>query len=236
MSPAWSAEWLLALKRRRLLVLNAGVPLLLVAPISLAGAPAAHAAAAYSVLFVLFGVFGSAIPFVRDGASGLLTRWNLAGLPPRELLGSRVAAQTALDVIEALPAVLFILLVSGPPAAAAPVLLALPFALLVANALGAWAAALARSLAEGALFASVVSLLLLHAAGTFRTPAPGSAGAALERISPFRTLHEAFLEAAGGAAADTLSWTPALVGGAALLILTTAAAPALVARMSSSQD
>ena len=236
MSPAWSAEWLLALRRRRLLALNAGVPLLLVAPISLAGAPAPHAAATYSVLFVLFGVFGSAIPLVRDGASGLLSRWQLAGLPPRDLLGSRLAAQTALDVLEALPAVLFIVLAGGAPAAAAPVLLALPFTLLIANALGAWAAALARSLAEGALFASVLSLLLLHVAGTFRTPTPGSVGATLERVSPFRTLHEAFLGAAGGDAALTLSWTPALFGGATLLVVTALAAPALVSRMARSQD
>jgi hypothetical protein len=239
-SPAWSAEWLLALRRRRLLALNAGIPLLLVAPIALAGAPAAHAAAAYSALFVLFGVFGSAIPLVRDGASGLLTRWHLAGMPPRELLASRIAAQTALDVLEALPATAFIFVASGGAeggaSAAGALLLALPFTLLVANALGAWAAALARSLAEGALFASVLSLLLLHAAGTFRTPATGSLGAAVERFSPFRTLHEAFLGAAGGGVVDGSTWTPALLGGAALLLATAVTGPFLVGRLSRSQD
>ena len=189
------------------------------------------------VLFVLFGVFGSAIPLVRDGGSGLLTRWRLAGLPPRELLTGRLAAQTALDALEALPALLVIVAASGRALTAAPALLiAFPFTLLVANALGAWAAAAARSLAEGALFSSVLSLLLLHAAGTFRTPAPGSIGAALERVSPFRTLHEAFLGAAGGPAADTMSWTPALVGGAALLLLTAAASPLLVRRLQKSQE
>jgi hypothetical protein len=191
----------------------------------------------YTVLFVLFGVFGSAIPLVRDGASGLLTRWRLAGLPPRELLTSRLAAQTALDVLEALPAAVVILLASGRAGSAAPaVILALPFALLVANALGAWTAALARSLAEGALFSSVLSLLLLHAGGTFRTPAAGSLGARIESLSPFRVLHEAFLGAAGGLAADPVTWTPSLVAGAALLVLTAAAAPILVGRLGRSRE
>jgi hypothetical protein len=216
------------------------VPLLLVAPIALAGAPTAHAAAVYSVLFVLFGVFGSAIPLVRDGASGLLTRWHLAGMPARELIGSRIAAQTVLDFIEALPATAFILVAgsrgAGGGSAASALLLALPFTLLVANAIGAWAAALARSLAEAALFASVLSLLLLHAAGTFRTPDAGSPGAVLERFSPFRTLHEAFLGAAGGGTVDGAGWTPALLGGAALLLATAAMGPFLIGRVSRSQD
>jgi hypothetical protein len=228
---------LLAFRRRRLLALNALVPLLLVAPVALSDAPAAHAAAAYTVLFVLFGVFGSAIPLVRDGGSGLLTRWWLAGLPPRELLTSRLAAQTALDALEALPAMVVILLASGRASSASPtVILALPFALLVANALGAWTAALARSLAEGALFSSVLSLLLLHAAGTFRTPADGSLGARLESLSPFRPLHEAFLDAAGGPAADSVVWTPALATGAGALLLTAAAAPLLVGRLGRSRE
>jgi hypothetical protein len=237
MSPAWTAEWLVALRRRRLFVLNAGVPLLLVAPIALVGAPPAHAAAVYAVLFVLFGVFGSAIPLVRDGAAGLLTRWQLAGLPARELLTQRLAAQTSLDVLQALPAVVLILVAGGGgAAAAAPVFIALPLTLLVANALGAWTAALARSLAEAALFSSVLSLLLLHAAGTFRTPAPGSLAATLERVSPFRILHEAFLAATGGPSPSSGSWTPALVTGAMFLMVTAALAATLVGRITSAQE
>jgi hypothetical protein len=234
LNPAWSAEWRVALRRRRLLALNTFMPLLLVAPIALAGAPAGHAAAVYSVLFVLFGVFGSAIPLVRDGADGLLTRWHLAGLPARELLTGRIAAQTVLDVLQAAPSVAVIVLAGG--GAAAPVFIALPFTLLVANALGAWTAALARSLAEGALFSSVTALLLLHGAGTFRTPAPGSLAERIERVSPFRVLHEAFLTAAGGASTDAggapTEWTPALIAGAAFLLITALLAVPLIARIS----
>lgn len=238
MSPAWTAEWQVALRRRRLLVLNTAVPLLLVAPVALSGAPSFHSAAVYSVLFVMFGVFGSAIPLVRDGASGLLTRWHLVGMPPRELLAGRLAAQTALDVLEAVPALVLILVTSPVPAATAapPLLLALPFALLVANALGAWAAALARSLAEAALFSSVLSLLLLHAAGAFRTPAPGTFAETAERLSPFRALHEALLGAVGGPPPASEAWTPALATGAALLMATAAFAPLLLRRLRATRE
>ena len=50
-----------------------------------------------------------------------------------------------------------------------------------------------RSLAKAALFSAVSTLLLLHASGVFRTPLPGSFGAAFESVAPFRTLHEALL-------------------------------------------
>jgi hypothetical protein len=237
LSPAWTVEWLLARRRRRLFFLNAAVPLLLVAPVALSGAPPFHAAAVYSVLFVIFGVFGSAIPLVRDGGSGLLTRWHLVGMPPRELLTARLGAQTALDVLEASPAVALILLASGRPLAAAPALIvALPFALLVANALGAWAAALARSLAEAALFSSVLSLLLLHVAGTFRTPAPGTVAETLERVSPFRMLHEAFLGATRSPSPDPASWLGPLAAGAALLLGTVAVGPFLLERLRGTRE
>lgn len=237
MNPAWTVEWRVAFRRPRLLALNVAVPLLLVTPVALARPPAAHAAAVYSVLFALFGVFGSAIPLVRDGSAGLLTRWRLAGLPAREMLPARLAAQSALDVLQSLPAAALIVVASGRPAEVAPaVLLALPFALVVANALGAWTAALARSLAESALFSSVLSLLLLHAAGVFRTPAAESWAAAAARVSPFRILHEALLEAAGGPAAGPDGWTPALIGGLALVVSTGLSAPFLVRRLQRSQD
>ena len=46
----------------------------------------------------------------------------------------------------------------------------------------------------------MAALLLLHWAGTFRTPVPGTWQATLEAWSPFRPLHESLLAAAGGGA------------------------------------
>ncbi len=219
----WSLEWAVATRRRRLFGLNALIPLLLVGPIAFSGAPAQHAAAVYTVLFTIFGAFGSCIPLIRDGESGLLTRFMLAGVPPRSLLTQRVLAATSLDTVQLLPSLILIALASGNARAFGGVLAALMLTLLVANLLGVWAAALARSVAEGALFAAVSSLLLLHAAGAFRTPAPGTLSAGVERLVPFRLLHESLLAAEGlsppGSGADLL---PPILVAAALVLVTIA--------------
>lgn len=222
----WSLEWRLALRRRRLFVLNVAIPLLLVVPIAVGGAPAFHAAAAYTILFVLFGTFGSAIPLLREGEAGLLGRIVLAGHPEARILVERTLANAALDTLQLLPAFGVVLGLGGAPgpvwALAVPVLAG---ALLAANATGVLVAAAARSLAEGALFAAVVALFLLHGSGVFRTAPPGSAGAALEAVLPFGPLHETVLAGAGGPALS--SGLPALFlapwAGAAVLVLSCAA-------------
>jgi hypothetical protein len=71
--------------------------------------------------------------------------------------------------------------------------LVLPATLVFAGLLGLLVAAIARSVAEGALFAAVSALLLAHASGVFRTPRTGSAGEAIENIAPFRAIHEVLL-------------------------------------------
>lgn len=237
MSVGWTAEWRTGLRRRRLLALNVAVPLLLVAALVVGGAPAAHAAAAVTVLFTIFGVFGSAIPLVRDGEDGLLLRWLLAGVAPRTWVGGRLAAQAALDMLALLPSVVLLAwgATGGTGEAVVRLLVPLGLTLVVANALGAWLAAAARSLAEAALFGAVVALLLLHLAGVFRTPTAGSWQAAAEACIPFRLLHEALLETLGvGVGTGGIgAWPPALSVAAVFLLLTWLAAPALLGRLSS---
>ncbi len=231
----WAAEWQLALRRPRLLVLNVGIPLLLVLPIALGGAPPFHAAAAYAVLFVLFGTFGSAIPLLRDAEGGILRRLLLAGGSGPAILLPRIVVGTLLDTLQLLPAALVILMLGG--ASGRVWLLLIPTlvgTLLTANLVGVWIAAVARSLAEGALFAAVVSLFLLHGSGVFRTARPGSPGAALESVLPFGPVHQLLLEGAGGAALQ-LSTGAALLsscGGALLLgALTITVSGALIERI-----
>ncbi len=235
--PIWRMEWRLALRRRRLFLLNVGIPLLLVGPLVLGGAPPYHAAAACTVLFVLFGSFGSAIPLVRDGESGLLRRIRLTGVSGRGYLVQRAAGGALLDTVQLLPC-LVLLLVSGRAGIGlwmwAPVLLIV--ALMVANLLGIWVAAVARSLAEGALFAAVVSLFLLHGSGVFRTGAPGSTAATLEAFLPFGSLHaivRGALTGGGGGGLPTPTWIlPGPVWGSILFgAMTFAVAPRLFERI-----
>ena len=233
--PVWRLEWRLALRRRRLLLLNTAIPVLLVLPLAAGGAPAYHSSAAYAVLFVLFGTFGSAIPLLRDGESGPLRRMILRGIPERALLAERILAAAALDTLEILPALLLIswLGAAGGPAVAA-LLASVPPALLAANLVGCWVAALARSIAEGALLAALASLFLLHGSGVFRTPAQGSWEARLETLLPFTPFHEALFAVAGGALpGDATALGPPLLLTLALVLATLLPARALLERITS---
>lgn len=221
--PVWRTEWLTVLRRRRLLTLNILIPLAFVGSIAFSPAPAVHAAAVFAVLFSLFGTFGSSIPLIRDGESGLLGRYVLTGVHPGGLLLQRVFAAAALDSIELAPSVLVIAIARGSSASQLMMLVpAMVLGLVAANALGALTAAMARSVAEGALFSAVAALLLLHWAGTFRTPLPETWQASLELWSPFRPLHEALLAASGGGPDldPALLITPLGAALALLLLLT----------------
>jgi ABC-2 type transporter len=208
-----------AMQRRRLFLLNVLIPLAVTVPIAFSGAPAHHAVAVYAVQFILFGTFGAAIPALRDAETGIMSRLRATALAPTPLLLGRSAAGAGLDLIQLMPSVAVILLAThaGPSAwfAVHAVLLA---SLFIANNVGLWVAAIARSVAEGALFAAVAALLLLHASGVFRTPLPGSIGAAFERVAPFRALHEAIL--AAGTTAPPAFPLPLILETAATLVIT----------------
>lgn len=218
----WRLEEQLALRRRRLFALNVTVPLVLVTPLALGGAPGAHAAAVYAVLFTFFGVFGSAIPLVRDGEEGLLERIMLTGFPLQRYVLDRTLSGALLDLLQLLPAAGMILTGADTRVGhIGPLAVALLAALVAANALGVLVAWVARSIAEAALFGAVSSLFLLYFSGVFRTPAPGSFLAVVEGVMPFTALHEALLVTVGASSVtaaqliERLGWA----GGVALALL-----------------
>lgn len=215
----WRMEWKIALRRRRLFVLNMGIPLFLVGPLVVARAPVFHAAAAVAVLFVLFGTFGSAIPLLREGEEGILRRLLLTGVPEARLLAERVLAHAALDLVQLTPSLVLLLWGWGAEGSiwlhSVPIL---ALTLLAANLAGVWVAALARSVAEGALFAALAALFLLHGSGVFRSAPPDTLGALLESILPFGPLHSVIL-AAGGGEPPGLVWSLSAPGSGALLLL-----------------
>ena len=230
----FAVEWRIALRRRRLMAFNVATPVLLVAPLALGGAPAYHASATYAVLFVLFGTFGSTIPLLREADGGPLRRIILSGFPEPRFVVERMMAGTALDLLQLLPAMALVL---GAGRAGVTVwtavVPALFLALLTANLVGLWVAAFAASMAEGALLAAVLSLFLLHGSGVFRTPAPGSLGARIEMILPYRPLHEVFLAGAQGVAPPG-GWDmlPAAAVLVFFLLASTALSSALLERIS----
>jgi hypothetical protein len=178
------------------------VPVVLVLAISLGGAPEFHAAAVYTVLFTLFGTFGSAIPLVRDAEAGLFGRIIRAGVPPSHFLIERAAGGSAIDALQLLPALTIATLGSISLNGWIRAVLVLWSSIWIANLLGNLVAAAARSLAETALFSAVTTLFLLHLSGVFRTPLPQSSWAVVEALSPFQALHETLLTAPAGSSTE----------------------------------
>jgi hypothetical protein len=219
-----------ALADRRLFILNSVVPLAIVAPVAAGAAPPAHAAMVFTLLFTFFGTFGHAIPLARDAERGLCGRLLLAGVAPTAFFGQRIAAHASIDALQLAPALLVIAVAFGVPAAAlAPLAAATLLALLAANMLGACLGAAARSIGEAALFSAVTALLALHAAGVFRTPAPGSTAAALQALLPFSGMHAAFAAAsrAPGTIAGAVDWGAFVAVVALWSLLVTLASPLL---------
>jgi len=198
-------EWLVAIRRRRAFVLNIIVPFALVAALAAGNAPTVHTAVVCAVLFAFFGTFGSAIPLVRDAETGRLTALLQAGANPSSLLVQRVLVGAGIDVLHLLPAVA--ILAFAYRGTAAPLLICLPAALIAANTLGTWVAAITRSIGESALVSSVAALTLLHVGGVFRTPVPNTWSAAIEPFSPFKYLHESLVTAVGSSATATATAT-----------------------------
>jgi hypothetical protein len=194
----WTAEWTQAIRRKRVLAFSVTVPLALVVSVGWGGAPAPHAALVYTVLFTFFATFGAAVPWARDAERGFLTRVRLTGMNPAAIVGQRLIAAAAIDLVELLPSLAAIALIHDADGSeTVRLLLWVGLGLVTANGLGILVAAWASSLAETALAASVAALLLLHAGGVFRTPEPGSGAARLERAIPFHYMHQAVSRAAG---------------------------------------
>jgi ABC-type transport system involved in cytochrome c biogenesis permease component len=194
----WALEWRQAARRRRVMAFSAGVPLLLVGAVALGRAPAPHAALVYTVLFTFFGAFGAAVPWARDEERGWLHRLVLTGVGMPWLAVQRVLAAALIDLIELIPSLLVIALVYRVTAVeAVGLVIAVAWGLLTANTLGVLVACIAASLAETALLASVAALLLLHGAGVFRAPGPGSVAEAVQPAVPFHYMHEAIRAAVG---------------------------------------
>lgn len=206
----WRLAWRSALRRRRLFAWNVAVPLLLLTPVALSEAAAPHRVAVFGVFIVFFGAFGSAIPAVRDARDGWLDEILRAGYPALRWLLERTLAGTVIDTLQLVPTLLVLLWSAGGLQAAPLVLLATLGTLWFANLLGPLIAAAVRSLAEAALASAALSLLLLHFAGFFRTPAPGWTSLVAD-WNPYTPLRAALGAAVGPMPMDDSVWLRSLL-------------------------
>ena len=190
----WRLTWTLAVRRRRLLIWNILVPLVLLVPVVTTSAAGAHRAVVVAAFVAFFGAYGSCIPLIRDGMSGWAEKVRLTGYGGRAWLIERTLASAVIDWMQLLPANLLLGALIGTSASETMALLiATALALLFANFLGVLVASLVRALGEAALGCAVASLFALHLSGVFRTPVPGSVWDRLESFSPLRPLHETWV-------------------------------------------
>lgn len=230
----FALEWRIALVRRRLLIWNFLVPLILLTPVAFSAAAAPHRAAVYAVFFAFFGTFGSAIPLIRDARSGWNEKLLLTGYGARRWTFERLLAGSTIDLVQLLPSVALVCMAANAGARASAALLGgLAIALLLANVLGVVVAALVRSLAEGALGCAVVALFTLHYAGAFRTARAGTLAEVVQTVNPFRPLVEAARAIAGsGSPMSAAAWSwPALTALVAALLIVLLA-PRIARRLS----
>jgi hypothetical protein len=194
-------EWRLALSSKRDLAVRVVAPLSVVLVIATGAFPAVATAAVYTMLFVVFSMFGTALPVLHDGERGIMLRVVRAGVSPASYLVQRAGAGATLALVQLLPAALVAMALLDPSSSEVVVALgALAISLWIGGLLGVVTAALSRTRTEAALLCGVGLVLLLHMSGVFRAPSPDGPGAVLESVSPFRALHEAFdAMAAGGA-------------------------------------
>lgn len=238
----WRLEWSLHGARPRRLLWSAGVPLVLLTPVAASGAAAPHRVAVYVIFVVFFGVFGGAIPLIREGERGWIERVSLTGYGVRRWVLERAAAHAVQDAVQLAPALACVVWLEGGarPGHLAAAGVALLLALLAANLVGALVAGAVRSMAEGALVCAAVGLAAVHLTGTFR-PATG-AWATVAAASPFRPLlatarrvaadgGAGAAEVAAAGALQAAAWGGAAAALAGLAALTWALAPALVRRL-----
>jgi len=169
----WRLSWQSALRRRRLFLWNVVLPLLLLAPVAMSDAAAPHRVAVYGVFLVFFGTFGSAIPTVSDARDGWLDEIFRTNYSAAQWLWERTLAETSIDLLQTLPAVLILLITGTGLSSFGELLMSVAIALLFANLVGPVIAAMVKSLAEAALAGAAISLGLLHYAGFFRPPVSG---------------------------------------------------------------
>jgi hypothetical protein len=194
----WTREWLVALGRPRALVLRVAIPLALAVPLVAGGAPTFWAAMLVTVLCAMVGAVGSGMTLARARASGLLSRLAVTPRPPERAVGSWIAASTAIDALQLLPALGVVAAGGGTPAWWPALAVSALAVLLVANVLGCALAVAAGGPAEVLLDVAVVLAPLLYLAGIFTGVPREGWRATVATLDPFSHLQSALVGSLGG--------------------------------------
>jgi ABC-2 type transport system permease protein len=225
----WQRELIEFEERRRALAVKLLFPLLIAVPLLFSRAPGVYAAMALTMLAATVGALGSGAVLSRERALGLTARYRLLPRRPAAVVLERVAAGSAIDLLQML-AVLVLVAVRHPARLAwfPGTLLAAAGVLAASNVLGAWASTVTRSPGEVMLAVLLPLLPALFLSGVFTAPSTPLLAAA-SRFLPFTYLHDALLGALDGR--PQLSPLADGLGGLAFLLASAVAAGLLARRV-----
>jgi ABC-2 type transport system permease protein len=227
----WKKDVSLFLSRRFALIVKMLYPVAIIAPVAASDIPARYAAAVVGIVAIMAGTFGAGESLTSDLNDGILARVALTPLSPYRIVFEILAVNAVLDLVQLLPALVFVYLLHPVPLVWVLAATFAVFATLVAaNCIGVFIANFTSSPADVLLYATAILFPLIYVSGFFREGSPTGALATVRDFVPFAHANDALKHVFGltsGTAPFEVFFYPTIVC-AALVVLVCLSAPRLL--------
>jgi ABC-2 type transport system permease protein len=227
----WKKDVSLFLSKRFALIVKMLYPVAIIAPVAASDIPARYAAAVVGIVAIMAGTFGAGESLTSDLNDGILARVALTPLSPYRIVFEILAVNAVLDLVQLLPALVFVYLLHPVPLVW---ILAATFAvfatLVAANCIGVFIANFTSSPADVLLYATAILFPLIYVSGFFREGSPTGTLATVRDFVPFAHANDALKHVFGltsGTAPFEVFLYPTIVC-AALVVLVCLSAPRLL--------
>src|SRR5215210_7733703 len=188
----WKKDVSLFLSRRFALFIKLLYPVAIIGPVAASDIPARYAAAVVGIVAIMAGTFGAGETLTSDLNDGILARVALTPLSPYRIVFEILAVNAVLDLVQLLPALLFVYLLHPVPLLWVLAATFAVFATLVAaNCIGIFIANFTTSPADVLLYATAILFPLIYVSGFFRNGSPTGALAVLRDLVPFAYANDA---------------------------------------------
>src|ERR671921_102887 len=200
----WKKDVALFFSRRFALVIKLVYPLAIIAPVAASGIPGRYAAAVVGIVAIMPGTFGAGESITNDLNDGILARVALTPLSSYRIVFEILAVNAVLDLVQLLPALVFVYLLHPVPLVWVLAATFAVFATLVAaNCIGVFIANFTSSPADVLLYATAILFPLIYVSGFFRNQNPTGALAIVRDFVPFAHANDALKTVFGLATGTT---------------------------------
>ena len=199
----WKKDVSLFFSKRLALLVKMLYPVAIIGPVAASDIPARYAAAVVGIVAIMAGTFGAGESLTTDLNDGILARVALTPLSPHRIVFEILAVNAVLDLVQLLPALVFVYLLHPVPLVWVLAATFAVFATLVAaNCIGVFIANFTSSPADVLLYATAILFPLIYISSFFRNPNPTGALAVLRDLVPFAYANDA-LKTVFGLATET---------------------------------